>query len=124
MLEHGSFAKLADLGGNSFGIFFAFFSFGRRAQQLGTVTRIMVAGRARIVLAVAKCRTVLAFGLLCCIRVSRVSTITWIGGVVVAKLITVVAFGLAWYPRISAGLHMLFCNCFVLLFLRIFWWPL
>ena len=88
-----------------------FLSFGRGAQELGTVTRIVVAGRARIVVAVAKRRTVVAFGLLCFPRVSEVFTVTGIGGVLVAKLRTVVAFGLACCPRISEGLHICFCSC-------------
>ena len=58
-------------------------SVGRGAQELGTVTRIVAAGRARIVVAVAKRRIIVAFGLLlllCCPRVSKVSTVTGIGG--------------------------------------------
>ena len=39
----------------------------------------MVAGRARIVAAVAKRRSVVAFGLLYCPRVSKVSTVAGIG---------------------------------------------
>ena len=57
-----------------------FISFGRGAQELGTVTRIVVAWRARIVVAITKPRTVVAFGLLCCPRVSKVSAVTGIGG--------------------------------------------
>ena len=85
-----------------------FFPFGRGAQELGTVPRIVVAGRVRIVAAVAKRRTVVAFGILCCPRVSTVSTVTGIGGVLVAKLRTVVVFSLACCPRISEGLHISF----------------
>ena len=59
--------------------FFSFFLFGQGAQELEIVTRIVVAGRARILVAVAKPRTVFAFGLLCCPRVSKVSTVTGIG---------------------------------------------
>ena len=91
-----------------------FVSFGRGVQELGTVTRIVVAGRARIVVAVAKRRTVVAFGLLCDPRVSKVSTVTG-GGVLIVKLRTVVAFGLACCPCISEGLHMFFA-CFLLMF--------
>ena len=39
-----------------------------------------MAGRARFVIAVAKRRTVVAFGLLCCPHVSKVPTVTRIGG--------------------------------------------
>ena len=56
-----------------------FFWFGQGAQELETVTRIVVAGRARIVVAVAKRISVVAFGLLCCPRVSKVCTVTGIG---------------------------------------------
>ena len=48
----------------------------------------------------------------------KVSTITGIGGVLVAKLRTVVAFGLACCPRISEGRHI--CVCSVSLFLCFF----
>ena len=44
---------------------------------------------------VAKPRTVVTFGLVSSLRVSKVSTVTGIGGVVVAKARTVVTFGLA-----------------------------
>ena len=61
-----------------------------------------MAGRARIVVAVAKRRTVVAFGLLlCCPRVSKVSTATGDCGVLVAKCRTVVALGIAGGPRVS-----------------------
>ena len=53
--------------------------------------------------------TVAACGLLCSPRVSKVSTVTVIGGVLVAKLKTVVAFGLVCCPRISEGLHFFVC---------------
>ena len=54
--------------------------------------------RAKIV---AKRRTVVAFGLALRLRVSKVSTVTGIAGVVVAKCRSVVTFGLAFGPRIS-----------------------
>ena len=102
--------------------FLVFFSVGRRSQELGTVTRIVVAGRARIVVAVAERRSIVAFGLLCCPWVSKVSTVTGIGGVLVAKLRTVVAFGFACCPRISERLHIFVC---VFFFFRIaFPWSL
>ena len=100
------------------------FSRGRGAQKLGTVTGIVVAGRARIVVAFAKRRTVVAFGLLCCPRVSKVSTVTGIAGVLVAKLRTVVALGLACCLRISEGLHILVVCMFVLFFRIVFSWSL
>ena len=105
-------------GGDFFGALFSFlggpfFSFGRGASELGTVTRIVVA--------VAKRRTVVAFGLLCCPRVSTVSTVTTIGGVLVATLRTVVAFSLACCPRLSEGLHIFCCNCFCFVFGFVSW---
>ena len=85
-----------------------FFRLGGGAQELGTVTRIVVAGRA-----IAKRRTIVAFGLLlCCHGVSKVSTVTGIGGVLVAKLRTVVAFGFACCPRISEELHIFVLHVF------------
>ena len=45
-----------------------------------------MAGRSRIVVAVTKRSTVIAVGLLCSPRVSKVSTVTGIGGVLVVKL--------------------------------------
>ena len=75
-----------------------------------------MAGRARIVVAVAKRITIVAFGLLfCCPRVSTVSTFTGIGGFLVAKLRTVVAFGFACCPRMSEGLHTFFGVCLLVL---------
>ena len=49
---------------------------------------------------VAKRRIVVTFGRASCLRVSKVSTVTGIGGVVVAQPITVVTFGL------DSGLHI------------------
>ena len=50
---------------------------------------------------VAKCRTVVTFGLVSGLRVSKVSAVTGIGGVVVAKRRTVVTFGLVSGLRVS-----------------------
>ena len=50
---------------------------------------------------VAKCRTVVASGLALGLRVSKLFTVTGIGGVVVAKRITIVTFGLAPGLRVS-----------------------
>ena len=50
---------------------------------------------------VAKPRTVVAFGLVLRLRVSKVSTVTGIGKVVVAKRRTVVTFRLVLHPRVS-----------------------
>ena len=53
-----------------------FFRLGE-AQELGTVTWIVVAGGARIAVAVAKTQNCRCFGLLlCCLRVSKMSTVT------------------------------------------------
>ena len=56
----------------------------------------------RLVFASQKCRTVVTFGLAFGLRVSTVSTVTGIGGVLVAKRRIVVTFGLAFGPRVSA----------------------
>ena len=51
--------------------------------------------------AIAKRRTVVTFGLALRFRVSQVSTITGIDGVVVSKRKTIVTFGLMLGPRVS-----------------------
>ena len=51
----------------------------------------------------AKRRTVVTFGLALGLRVSKVSTVTGMGGVVVAKCRTVITFGLALGLRQQSG---------------------
>ena len=73
----------------------------RSVRKVSPCVRRVSASTPKIRKIVAKRRTVVAFGLALGLRVSKVSTVTGIGGVVVAKRRTVVTLGLVFGIRAS-----------------------
>ena len=96
-----------------------FISVGRGPQELGTVTGTVVAGRARIVVAVAKRRTIVALGLLPVVLASQ-------------KCLQSQGSGGSWCRRfwlrlLSSHLRrapLFFLACFCLFFTIVFVWSL